>query len=167
MKVNHRGVLRTMFGSAFAVGLAGLGAVSALWAAAAVRLMTPWVTNRPPRKVQAGNWPTMLWAAEFRRGVFFAGRMNCEAVAAFPIYSGCTTSVAAESLVAGGLSNSLTSGKFQEKPMLFQALLPQRTFVKDGWDAGLKGRAARLARATTRWSCLDERQSRHDQSWCA
>ena len=55
MNLNRRSVLRTIVGSAFAIGLAGLGTVSALWAAAIARFMTPNVTNQPPRSFKAGK----------------------------------------------------------------------------------------------------------------
>jgi cytochrome b6-f complex iron-sulfur subunit len=55
MNVNRRGVLRAMFGSALGLGLAGLGTVSALWAIAVARFMTPNVTNQPPRTFRAGK----------------------------------------------------------------------------------------------------------------
>ena len=55
MNVNRRGVLRAIFGSALGLGLAGLGTVSALWAAAVARFMTPNVANRPSRTFKAGK----------------------------------------------------------------------------------------------------------------
>ena len=55
MSINRRCLLRAIFGSAFALGLAGLATVSALWAAAIARFMTPNVTNQPPRTFKAGK----------------------------------------------------------------------------------------------------------------
>ncbi|MGA7700234.1 MAG: Rieske 2Fe-2S domain-containing protein [Thermoguttaceae bacterium] len=55
MNLNRRGLLRAIFGSAFALGVTGLAAVSALWAAAIARFMTPNVTNQPPRTFKAGK----------------------------------------------------------------------------------------------------------------
>jgi cytochrome b6-f complex iron-sulfur subunit len=55
MTFHRRGLLRAIFGSASALGLAGLGTVSALWATAIVRFMTPNVTNQPPRTFKAGK----------------------------------------------------------------------------------------------------------------
>jgi cytochrome b6-f complex iron-sulfur subunit len=55
MNLNRRSVLQTIFGSAFAIGLAGLGTVAVLWTTAIARFMTPNVTNQPPRTFKAGK----------------------------------------------------------------------------------------------------------------
>jgi cytochrome b6-f complex iron-sulfur subunit len=54
MNFNRRGVLRTMFASALGVGLAGVGAVAALWATIVARFLTPNVANQPQRTFNAG-----------------------------------------------------------------------------------------------------------------
>ena len=55
MNLNRRGLLRAIFGSACGLGMTGLATVSALWAAAIARFMTPNVTNQPPRTFKAGE----------------------------------------------------------------------------------------------------------------
>jgi cytochrome b6-f complex iron-sulfur subunit len=55
MTFNRRSMFRAIFGSAFGLGLAGLGTVSALWATAIARFLTPNVTNQPPRTFKAGK----------------------------------------------------------------------------------------------------------------
>ena len=55
MNLNRRGLLRATFGSACGLGMAGLATVSALWATAIARFMTPNVTNQPPRTFKAGK----------------------------------------------------------------------------------------------------------------
>jgi cytochrome b6-f complex iron-sulfur subunit len=55
MSINRRNLLRAIFNSALALGLAGLATVSALWAAAIARFMTPNVTNQPPLTFKAGK----------------------------------------------------------------------------------------------------------------
>jgi cytochrome b6-f complex iron-sulfur subunit len=54
MRFHRRDVIQVIFGSALWLGLAALGAVGALWAAAVARLMSPNVTNRPPSTFRAG-----------------------------------------------------------------------------------------------------------------
>jgi cytochrome b6-f complex iron-sulfur subunit len=55
MNFNRRSLLRTLFGSAFGLGLTGLVTVSALWAAAIARFMTPNVINQLTRTFKAGK----------------------------------------------------------------------------------------------------------------
>jgi cytochrome b6-f complex iron-sulfur subunit len=55
MTLHRRSMFRVLFGSVFALGLTGLATVSALWAAAIARFMTPNVINQPPRSFKAGK----------------------------------------------------------------------------------------------------------------
>ncbi len=51
----RRGILASMFGTAFGWGMSALGAASGLWAAATARLLMPNALAEPPRRIKVGT----------------------------------------------------------------------------------------------------------------